>query len=95
MFIKTKRVFDGEAPDTKTEKHSKKFIAAILVPIMFGWLLHVLTGDGPWGLKHCVFTLTMVPMTLVSIKGFSDLQVGQVLNRSSSWDRKTMNFGSV
>ena len=26
----------GEAPDTKTEKHTKKFIAAIFVPIMFG-----------------------------------------------------------
>ena len=27
MFLNTKNVFDGEAPDTKTEKHSKKFIA--------------------------------------------------------------------
>ena len=95
MFLNTKNVFDGEAPDTKTEKHSKKFIAAILVPVMIGWLLQVLIGDGQCGLKHCVFTLTMVPMTLVSINGSSDLHVGQVLNRSSSWDRKTMNFGSV
>jgi hypothetical protein len=36
MFLNTKNVFDGEAPDTKTEKHSKKFIAAILVPVMIG-----------------------------------------------------------
>jgi hypothetical protein len=46
MFLKTKNVFDGEAPDTKTEKHSKKFIADIFVPIMVGWLFQVLTGDG-------------------------------------------------
>lgn len=95
MFLKTKNVFDGEAPDTKTEKHSKKFIADIFVPIMVGWLFQVLTGDGQWGLKHCVLTLTMVPITLVSTKGFSNLHVGQILNKSSSWERKTMNFGSV
>jgi len=34
-------------------------------------------------------------MTNVSTKGFSVLHFGQVLNRRSSWDRKTMNFGSV
>jgi hypothetical protein len=62
---------------------------------MFGWLFQVLTGDGLWGLKHCISTLTMVPITFVSKKGFPNLHVGQILNRSSSWERKIMKFGSI
>jgi len=36
MFLKTRKVFDGEAPDNRIEKQSKKFVAAILVPVMLG-----------------------------------------------------------
>jgi hypothetical protein len=86
---------NGEASDTRTEKQNRKFIAGIFVPVMIDWLFHVFSGDEQSGLKHFVVILTIVPRTLVSIKGFSDLQAGHMLNRSSSWDKNTMNFGSV
>ena len=42
-----------------------------------------------WGLKHLVVTFTIVP---VSITGLADLSPGQIVNRSSSCDRTTINF---
>ena len=85
----------GDAPASNMAKHNRKFPAAICVPGMFGWLLHVRTCLLHAGLWQVVVTTAMVPSCCALTSGLSALQVWQKVKSKSSCERNTMCLGSA
>ena len=79
----------GEPPDTIIPKLSRKLPTGIFGHGTIGWLHHTFSL-----LLQLLFPQT-VETCVVSTSELSDLQDGQMLNSSNSWERKTMYFGSV
>lgn len=87
------KTFDAELPDSNIDMHNRKLPAGILVPGIFGWLFQTVSFLLHLLLVQVEVITAMVPTCFVSTSGLSALQEWQNLNRSSSWDRKTKNFG--
>lgn len=85
----------AEPPANNIAMHNRKLPAGIAEPGIIGWLCHVLTCFGHFGLEHVAVTTAFVPTCLVSNEGLSVLQTWQKLNSNNSWDKNTMCFGSV
>ena len=95
MWENTRRILPTLAPATNMAKLKSKFPAGYL-PNTNGGLYH-LKGFLPeflQPLQTCT-TVTIVPFFVISISGFSSLQLKQnIENRDTKHERKTMKFVS-
>ena len=77
----------AEVPAVKLPKDNNKFPAEMEVPVISGWLFHVVSLLH-FGLEQVTFTWAMVPFCTMSTSTASDLHDGQNLKRANSWVKK-------
>ena len=83
----------AEVPTVKMPKDNNKFPAEIEVPVIKGWLFHVVSFLLHCRLEQVTFTWAIVPFCSTSTSTSLDLHDGQNLRRANSCVRKTINFG--
>ena len=94
MCLKIWRTLLAKPAATNIANDNRKLPAGILLPLIVGWLLHVLSFCLQPGLLETITTFAIVSNRLISIAGFSVLHDGRVLNYNKSCDRR-INLGCI
>ena len=90
VCLRTSRIFLIELPAHSAAKLIKRLPAGSLLRIN-GWLFHSKTS---LQLQHLATIVSIVPVCLIETSGFGKKHKWQNLNKSNSFEMKTIPFGS-